>query len=141
MIIIDGTGKIFGRVASRVAKLALNGEEVAVINVEKMVITGEPNLIKEKYVQRRNLQNKADPEKSPKWPRLPHLFAKKLIKGMLPRKKARGREALKRIKFYIGNPLGLEANEDMSAFDVSKSNAKRYITIGDLCRFFGWRGE
>lgn len=140
MIIIDGANKIFGRVASRVAKLALNGNEVVVINVEKMVMTGDPQRIIEKYSHRRSLQNKANPEKSPKWPRLPHFFAKKLIKGMLPRKKARGREALKRIKFYVGNPLGLEANQSMEEFDISKSNAKRYLSIGDICRYFGWRG-
>ena len=40
MKIIDGQETILGRLASNVAKMALQGEEVAVVNCEKVIITG-----------------------------------------------------------------------------------------------------
>ena len=45
MIIIDGKGSILGRVASYAAKQALKGEEIAILNCEDILISGNRNFI------------------------------------------------------------------------------------------------
>ena len=41
MKIIDGTDATLGRLASYAAKQALQGEEIVVLNCEKVIITGK----------------------------------------------------------------------------------------------------
>ncbi|MGB9635615.1 MAG: uL13 family ribosomal protein, partial [Candidatus Micrarchaeia archaeon] len=77
--VIDGDGLILGRVASYVAKHAMKGESFRIINAEKMVISGDRKNIVAKYVKRRNMKNKANPEHSPKWPKRPDLLVKRVI--------------------------------------------------------------
>lgn len=138
MVVIDGTDLVLGRLASEVAKMLLRGEDVNLINAEKIIISGKTKPTIEKYMKRRAAQNKAKPEHSPKWPRLPHLLVKKAIRGMLPRKKASGSAALKKLRVYTGNPKNLESAESIerAAFDKKKP----FITIEDLCRGLGYTG-
>ncbi len=137
MLIIDGKGLILGRVASIAAKALLNGEEVHVVNSEELIIQGNKKYIVEKYKARRRLRNKQNPEKSPKWPRVPNLLVRRIIRGMLPRKKASGRSAFKKLRVYIGNPKNLEGK----VLDEAKpKHLAKYITIKELCHELGWRG-
>ena len=48
MKIIDGKGMVMGRLASYVAKQAMQGEEIAVVNCSNIIITGNKKFIKEK---------------------------------------------------------------------------------------------
>ncbi len=137
MIVVDGNGAVLGRLASKVAKKLLEGEEVHVINAEKLVISGNGKTIIERYLERRRLKNKADPEKSPKWPRVPNLLVRRIIRGMLPYKKAKGREAYRRLKVYIGNP-GFDKAEKFE--ESIKKGFKKSITVEELCKMIGWRG-
>jgi large subunit ribosomal protein L13 len=131
MVVIDGTDLIFGRLATSIAKRLLNGESVQLINAEKLIISGKPSSIIEKYKNRRAAQNKATPEHSPKWPRVPHLLVKRMIRGMLPRT-TRGREALKRLMVYTGNPKKLE--NPISFSEIKHDKNKPFITIEELCK-------
>ncbi len=136
MIIVDGEGMVLGRLASIVAKKLLEGNEVYVINAEKIIISGNNKYIIEKYLIRRSLKNKANPEKSPKWPKVPNLLVRRIIRGMLPYKKARGKEAFKRLKVFIGNP----GYENAIKFDEAiPSNISKFITVKELCKMLGWR--
>ena len=49
MKIIDGTGAIMGRLASYVAKEALKGEEVVILNCNDVIITGNRKNIKKNF--------------------------------------------------------------------------------------------
>ncbi len=134
--IVDGSNAVFGRLASQVAKMLLNGEKVVLINAEKILITGNGKEIVEKFKTRRSLQHKATPEYSPKWPRVPHLLVKRMIRGMLPYKKARGRQAFKNLRVYSGKPEGLEG-EEIQLPEVVKP-IKKGITVAELCKQLGW---
>ncbi len=136
--IVDGTNAVFGRLASQVAKMLLQGEQVVVINAEKILISGNRRDIIEKFKTRRSLQHKATPEYSPKWPRVPHLLVKRMIRGMLPYKKARGREAFKRLRVYIGKPEGL--NGKLIELPGVVKPLSKAITVEELCRELGWNG-
>ena len=51
--IIDATGLTLGRLSTNIAKRLLEGEEIAIINSEKAMISGKKSSIKERYKQKR----------------------------------------------------------------------------------------
>lgn len=134
---INAEGLIVGRMASMVAKKILNKENVVIVNADKALMTGKKRMLVEDYVTKRNLQNKQNPEKSPKFPNPPNLFVRRLIRGMLPWKTTRGKDAFRRLKVFVGNPEALKDFEGMEA--AKPKNLVKYMVIGDLCRQLGWR--
>lgn len=104
MKIIDGKNVILGRLATVVAKEALKGEEVAVINCEQIVITGNKRSILAGLEEKRHRVGST--QKGPKVSRTSEKIVKVAIRGMLPnpRRGGRGRDAFKRIKCYVGVP-------------------------------------
>jgi large subunit ribosomal protein L13 len=139
-MIINGEGARLGRLATIAAKTALKGEEVVILNAEKIIITGNPRQIVEKYKARRSVKNKADPEKSPKWPRRPDMLVRRIVRGMLPYDKKTGRLAYKRIKVFMGVPS--EFNSKLGeAVKMEMPTNNVYITINELSRELGWYGK
>lgn len=102
MKIIDGTDAVLGRLASYAAKQALLGEEIVILNCEKVIITGNRADIREKFEARRKRIGSG--QKGPKHPRLAYLIVKRAIRGMLAHRKGRGKAALARIMCYEGVP-------------------------------------
>ena len=139
MIVVNGEKMIFGRMASQIAKRLLAGEEIHLINAERIIFSGSPKVITERYLQKRRLQNKANPEHSPKWPKIPHLFIKRLLRGMLPWKRQRGRDAFRRFFAYTGNPKNLKSNLKFKNAEFDQ-NTLKYINVRDLCKGFGYSG-
>ncbi|MEW6529146.1 MAG: 50S ribosomal protein L13 [Candidatus Micrarchaeota archaeon] len=135
MIIVDGKDMILGRIASRIAKKLLAGEEVHLINAEKIVVSGTPKNIIMDYIKKRRLQQKATPEYSPKWPKLPHLMVRRIIRGMLPFKKAQGKAAFKKLKVYASDP-NLKG-EVVSFEDAKNKGFAYYVTISQICKQLG----
>lgn len=139
MIIIDAKDARIGRVSTFAAKKLLEGEEVHVVNAEAAVISGKPQVTIEKYTARRQLKFKGNPEKSPYWPKVPDRFVKRLIRGMLPRKKARGRNAYGKLRVYVGIPQEVKG-EPVKVGGSELGKLTKYIRIGELCRHLGYRG-
>lgn len=120
MTIIDGTGVAAGRLASYIAKQALQGEEITVLNSEKVVITGNKKNIKKEYEEKRSRVGSS--QKGPKYPKTSERIVKRIIRGMLPdHRQGRGRDAWKRIKCYNGIPKEFEGKE-MQKLDNAKSS-------------------
>lgn len=136
MIVIDAENARIGRLSTYVAKELLKGNEVHVVNAEKAIISGNPKNILAKYLERRSYQYKGNPEKSPKWPKSPHLFVRRLIRGMLPRKKARGRAAYKKLRVYAGRPEAVKG-EAKKVEGAGMGELGRYMRISELCRLLG----
>lgn len=135
MKIIDASGLILGRLATHVAKLALQNEEVAVINCEKAVISGDRKKVIKKFLERRS---KGDPFHGPFYPKQPDRIVKRAIRGMLPYKKQRAREALKRVKCYIGAPAQLEGDV-VQVPNASKEKLikTKTVSIGEISQLLG----
>jgi len=100
-IVIDAKDKIAGRLASFVAKELLKGNKVVVLNVEKAIISGDKEDIIEEFKRRRE---RGDPYKGPFYPRYPDEIFRRMVRGMLPYKKYRGKIALKNLKVFYGIP-------------------------------------
>lgn len=133
--IVDGNNLIFGRMATSVAKNLLNGEHVYIINAENIMISGNKTRIVSRYLSRRKLKNKADPEKSPHYPRVPYLLVKRMIRTMLPWKKSKGKAAYKRLKVFNKNSESLESNYEIAG---AKKEIASGISIKGLCKELGY---
>ncbi|MFT4311808.1 MAG: 50S ribosomal protein L13 [Candidatus Woesearchaeota archaeon] len=137
-MIIDATDLLVGRFATKVAKAALNGETVDVINCEKAVISGTPTQVEEKMLAR---YHRGTPLKGPYFPRRPHLLVKRMIRGMLPYKQSKGKDAFARIKCHIGVPQQFAGKETVSYDDanISKLPVFKYVTIETISKRLGGR--
>ena len=135
-MIIDAKEMIIGRIATKIAKAALNGEKVDVINCEEAVMTGNKAEILARYKQRRNLGTHST---GPFYHREPDRFVRRIIRGMLPYKSPRGSEAYKKIMCHIGVPEEFEGKEAVRFEEahLSKLPTNKYVIVKDICKFMG----
>ena len=137
MLTVDGTNMIFGRLASQVSKKLMRGEDVEIINCEKIVIRGNPQEIAQRYLTKRGIRHKGTPERSPVWSKVPHMLVKRMIRGMLPRESSRGKIALKRLMIYSGNPKNVQG---IRLDDATFDGVSKHLTIYELCKKIGYQG-
>jgi len=126
-MILDGDGAVLGRLASRTAKLLLAGEEVIVLNAEKIVITGAREFVKKKYLEKLPI---GSPQHGPYFPRRADMIVRRAIRGMLPYKKAKGLAAFRKLRVYKGVPEGLKGDVKSMKRDIRSP----CISIGELSR-------
>jgi ribosomal protein uL13 len=137
-LIVDGTGQILGRLASLVAKRLLQGERVIVVNAEKIVISGKRQTIFKEYDEWMEVRGRANPRKGPKHYRKPDDIFRQVVRGMLPFKKAKGREAFRRLRVHIGVPENLAKAAKISFPEASASRLKgKFITLAELSHHLG----
>jgi len=130
MKIIDGEKAILGRLASYVAKESLKGEEIIVLNSEKIIITGRREWINDEFTRKRKMAGSG--QRGPKHSRPNYMIVKKVIKGMLPNPRTgRGRDALKRIKCYEGVP---EEFKDKKMIKIVDKEKNKFIRIGEILK-------
>jgi len=112
MKIIDGKGAILGRLASYVAKQALKGEEIVVLNCDKIRISGNRKNIQENFRIKRKKGGSS--QKGPKHSRLNEKIVKRTIRGMLPDfRKGNGKIAYNKIRCYDEIPKEFENSNKM----------------------------
>ena len=135
-MIIDGNKLILGRVASVVAKKAFDGEFVIIVNCEKMIVTGSRKFLLNKFKER---QDKGHPYHGPFLPKMPDRLVKRVIRGMLPYKKERGRNALKKVMCYIGIPEKYKTQkfEIIRSADYSKLKTLNFMSISEYSKYYG----
>ena len=131
--VIDASGAVLGRMASIVAKRLLKGEEIAIVNAEKAIILGDEQRVKQEYREKREIGTQ---RKGPFFPRMPHMIVKRTIRGMLPYQQPKGREALKRLKCYIGVPDEYK-DANMERVGIPEKKPYKYITVEELSRYLG----
>ncbi len=134
-MIIDATDTILGRLASYSAKKALSGEEIVIINAEKAIISGTRTDIFRRQKFKRDV---GDSIKGPFNSRMPDRMVRRTIRGMLPRKTHRGKEAFKNIKVHIGTPKNLSGKpEKLEKHSKTTLNNPKYITINEISKWLG----
>lgn len=129
-IIVNGSNAILGRLSAYVAKELLKGSTVDVINCGEIIVSGNKKLFVEKIKQKRKM-GKGGSMKGPKYIRQEDRLVKRIIRGMLPRDRAKGREAFKRLKCYKGKgDTKKESQKEIKNFDHNQP--KRYSTIKEI---------
>ena len=135
MRIINGEHLILGRLCSNVAKAALLGEEITIVNTEKIVMSGTRQFIisDERLTQDR----RGRPNKGVFYQRQPDRFVKRVLRRMVPTS-PRGRIAFKKIHCHIGIPEDLKSKpmETIKSAHADKLKTK-YMTIGEICHAMG----
>lgn len=143
----DATDKILGRFCSQIAKRALLGEYIVIINAKDAIISGTKRDIHEKHLAKLNISTATNPRRGPFHERRPDTFIRRVVKQMLPRKKLRGKEALKRVNVYITDiPERFKSRyQKLVPTEIYNADKKRlsyynkFITLDNLCQRIGWK--
>ena len=138
-MLVDATDLVLGRMASYVAKRLLEGERIIIVNAEKAVISGRREATFSEYDAWMKIRNLVNPRKGPFHPRRPEDLVRRAVRGMLPRKKPRGRSAYRRLRVYVGLPpefAGLEIKSIPQAH-LKRVGTRRFITVGKLSKHLG----
>ncbi|HKL24481.1 MAG TPA: 50S ribosomal protein L13 [Candidatus Nanoarchaeia archaeon] len=132
MLVIDGTDQAMGRLAVYVAKKALKGEEIAIVNCDEVIITGnKTNILKEFNVKRSRVGSS---QKGPKHKKVSKEIVKRAIRGMLPDYRyKRGRQAWKRIWCYNQIPKELEG-EKIEKPKIDKNKKFKYSKVKEFTK-------
>jgi large subunit ribosomal protein L13 len=131
-LVVDARDCILGRVASEVAGRALDGERVAVVNAEDAVITGNEEATLSTYRKRTEVGS----DRGPHYPKRPDGIFKRAIRGMLPHKTDRGREAFGNVRVYVGNPYD-EDGEVLDGTSLDRLSNIKFTSLGEVSEKLG----
>ena len=134
--IMDATGLRLGRLASIVAKRSLQGEEIAIVNAEQCVVSGGRATVIADYDHKRKRGSR---EGGPFFPRRPDHIIKRTIRGMVPYKRARGADALRRVMVHVGVPDEFQGSE-FEILDealIDGVSTPKFVTLGEISTVLG----
>ncbi len=139
--VIDATGMIAGRLSSKVARMLIEGKHVVIVNGSKALLSGKRNMVISEYLESLKVSSVVHPKHGPFHPRTPSGIISRMIRGMIPRRKPKGRLALKRLHVYSGIPENF-SKAKFESFDECKATKPIafYVSIGEVASRIGWKG-
>lgn len=111
----------------------IEGEEITIVNAEKVRISGNRSQIIAHYKQR---WARGKNFSGPKYPRAADMIFKRTVRGMLEYRKPSGKEAYRRLKVYVGVPRELE-NLEAEAPSIAKKAPARSMYLGEVSKELG----
>lgn len=132
--VIDAEMNVMGRLCTKISTRLLSGEEVVVVNAEKVIITGSKEDIFAEYRQKK-MRGKVI--HGPFFPRRADLILKRTVRGMLPWDMPRGKTAYKLLKVYVGIPKEFEAAEKIKFEGATNISRDRYVTLSEVSQYLG----
>jgi large subunit ribosomal protein L13 len=131
--IIDSEGAVLGRLCTTVAKRLLKGEEIIIVNSEKVIVTGKKTMIKAHYKHEREVGTY---RKGPFYPRMPDRILKRCVRGMIPYQEPHGRTAFKKLKCYIGVPKEYQG-QTFEKIASAQKHPVDFMTLKEIAQFLG----
>lgn len=135
MRVIDAEGCVLGRMAVEVARIARSGEEVAVVNSEKAVISGRKSDVFARYLERRQ---RGSPQHGPFFPRTPEMIVRRAIRGMVGFKSPEGKLAFGRIKTFVGIPENLKDKKPEKVGKTTNELNCEFVLVGEVSKYLGY---
>ncbi len=134
--VVNGEGLILGRMCSQVAKRLLNGEQIIIVNAEKIVLSGKR---KSKVAEAKEFLEVGAPERGPFHSRRPDRIVRKTVRGMVPWKQPKGKSAYKRLKVFMGVPAELK-DQKLETFESAQASKLKgpHFTLEELAVEIGW---
>ena len=129
MMYVDASDQVAGRLASQVAKMLVNGEEIMIVNAEKAIITGDPVANKKIFMEK---VQRGDPYHGPFYPKRPDRVLKRMIRGMLPYKKSRGRDAFQRLKVFNSVPEEFKDKTFQKIEGAANAHKCKFVTLEQI---------
>ena len=112
------------------------------INAEKAMISGNRYKTIETYKEDLEITSVTNPIHGPFHPRRPDTILTKMVRGMIPKRKPSGIQAFKQLRVYIGVPEKLNREQTKVFEDCRITKPESYyITVGDVAKQIGWKGE
>jgi large subunit ribosomal protein L13 len=134
MKVINAEGRVLGRLASEVAQIARD-EEVAVVNSEDAVISGDEADTKANYKQK---YERGRRDTGPYYPKRADKILKRTVRNMLPYKESDGREQFSNVKTYLGLPERMEDEvKESQAKEGDSLKHRNYVKLGEVSEFIG----
>merc|ERR1711926_50644 len=134
---------IDGRVASIVAKNILNGNKVVIVRCEGINLSGNFYRNKLKVLKFLRLRCNVKPARGPFHFRAPSKMFWRTVRGMVPHKTERGKEAMKRLQTFEGVPPPYDKKKRMvvpSALKVLRLKpGRKFCSLGRLSHDVGWK--
>lgn len=131
-VIVDASEAVLGRMGGFVAKELLKGKSVILVNCGKIIVSGS----KKDFVANINRKRKmgqGSSLKGPKYIRQEDRLVKRIIRGMLPWDRARGREAYKRLRCETGTQ-GVSDEELKSVKKFQHQKPMNYTYMEEIVR-------
>jgi large subunit ribosomal protein L13 len=131
MMIVNADGAILGRLASKIAKELLKGEDIVVINSEKIIVSGNPDAVFKRFHEKKI---RGYSSKGPFYPKYPDKILIRSVRGMLPYKKEKGKKAFRKLKVFMGNPDNLKGEK------ISKTSGDlecKFVNLEQICKKLG----
>jgi len=142
-LIIDGKGHMLGRLAATTAKQLLNGQRIVIVRAEGINISGNFHRSKLKYMSFLRKRCNINPKRGPFHYRAPSRIFWRTVRGMLPHKTARGKNALNKLKAFEGVPPPFDKQQRMVLPSALKHIAlkprRKFCTVGRLAHEVGWQ--
>ncbi len=134
--IVNAEGLILGRMATYIAKRLLKGEDITIINAEKAILSGRKS---GKLADAKEFLGVGHPRMGPFHYRRPDRIVRKSVRGMLPFKKPKGKQAYKRLKVYMGIPNEFKDQKSETLTNAQATKLKcAYLTVDEFAREIGW---
>ena len=132
-----------GRLASNVAKAALQGQKVIVVRCEEILISGPQKRNLGIFTRFLNKTQITNPRRGPFHHRNPSSIFLRKVRGMLPYKTSRGAAALDSIQVFEGIPAQFAKKKRVivtNALRLTNIKAESPVTrLGDLAAKVGWK--
>ena len=142
-LVIDARGHLLGRLASVIAKELLSGQSVTVLRCEGLNISGSLRRNKLILADFMNKTTRSNPKRGPFHFSAPCMMLWRTVRGMLPRKTARGQLALNRLKTFDGIPFEYEKTKRMvipQALRIMRLKpTRKFVILGELAQHAGWK--
>lgn len=142
-MVIDGRAHLMGRLAAVVAKTLLHGQKVVVVRCENINISGSFYRNKLKYAEFLRKHCAINRARGPFHFRAPSKIFWRTVRGMIPHKTHRGKDALERLKVFEGIPAPYDKVKRVvvpSAMRELKLKPRRaYCEVSRISHEVGWK--
>jgi large subunit ribosomal protein L13 len=134
--VVNAEGLILGRMDTYIAKRLLKGESIVIVNAEKAILSGRKS---GKLADAKEFLGVGHPRFGPFHYRRPDRLVRKSVRGMLPFKQPKGKQAYKRLKVYMGIP---NEYKDQELQTIPNAQAAKltcpYLTVSEFSHELGW---
>ncbi len=135
MRVIDGSDMVLGRFCSYIAKELLEKkEEIVIVNAEKATVTGRKGYTIGRYKVERDV---GSVRKGPRYPKEPDRILRRTVRGMLPMKTTRGKDAFKNLKVFIGVPKEYSESAIEKHDEFKNKHVSNVLSLYEISRELG----
>lgn len=134
--VVNADRLILGRMCTYIAKRLLKGETIVIVNAEKAILSGRKS---GKLEDAKVFLGVGHPRMGPFHYRRPDRLVRKSVRGMLPFKQPKGKQAYKRLKVYMGIPNEFKEQKLETLANAQAAKLKcPYLTVNEFAREIGW---